>query len=143
MSWTYKFIEHTADIAVDLEAGSLTGLFISAAYAWREAVSDDKIGKPYAEKIIILSEKNLEILLVSFLSELNFLFQSESWLMNSIQNCDLDKKNDLWELSVKVIGCNIKLEQIKLKSEIKAITYHQMEIREINGKFLTRVVFDI
>ena len=143
MSWSYNFKDHTADIAVDVVADNLSELFMAAAYAWHESITDTKIGGVLERKSIALNAEDLEILLVSFLSELNFLFQSETWMFSSIENIELTKKNDVCNLSVILLGSKFNRDMLKLKSEIKAITYHQMEIKEKNGKFSTRIVFDI
>jgi len=143
MSWTYNFKDHTADIAVDIEADSLNELFTAAAFTWRESISDDKIIGLNENKSLTFRDESLEILLVSFLSELNFLFQSEHWMMSSVQQIDIQKEKNVWNLSIMITGGYFDRNQMKLKSEIKAITYHQMEIKEKNGKFSTRIVFDI
>ena len=143
MSWTYNFRDHTADIAVDIEADSQNELFTAAAFTWRESISDDKNDGSFENKSLTFHDESLEILLVSFLSELNFLFQSEHWMMSSVQQIDIQKEKNDWNLSIMITGGYFDRNQMKLKSEIKAITYHQMEIREKNGKFSTRIVFDI
>ena len=143
MVWEYNFFDHTADIAVDVEADTLDELFIASAYAWRDSISDDRKSSQSQERSLILSENSLEILLVTFLGELNYLYQSESWMMDSIQYIEIYEEGDVWKLSIKILGGNFNRIDMKLKSEIKAITYHQMEIKEENGKFSTRIVFDI
>jgi len=143
MSWTYNFKDHTADIAVDIEADSLNELFTAAAFSLRESISDDKIVGLSESKSLTFHDESLEILLVDFLSELNFLFQSESWMMSSVHSLDISKELDIWNLLVVIVGGNFNRNQTKLKSEIKAVTYHQMAIQEINGQFCTRIVFDI
>lgn len=143
MSWNYKFIDHTADIAVDVDADKLNELFIASAQAWRDSISDDKIPTLLNEKSLGIQEANLEVLLVSFLSELNYLFQQESWIMNSIHSIEVLKEGNNWHLRAKIFGSHFDHNKLKLKAEIKAITYHQMEIKEEQGKFFTRIVFDI
>jgi SHS2 domain-containing protein len=143
MSWTYNFKDHTADIAVDIEADSLNELFTAAAFTWRESISDDKNDGSFENKSLTFHDESLEILLVAFLSELNFLFQSEHWMMSSVQQIDIQKEKNDWNLSIMINGGHFDRNQMQLKSEIKAITYHQMEIKEKNGKFSTRIVFDI
>jgi SHS2 domain-containing protein len=143
MAYKYIFLDHTADVAVDVDADTLDELFTAAAFAWRDSISDDKESSQSQERSLVLSENGLEILLVSFLSELNFLYQSKSWMMNSIKYIEIGKKDDGWTLSLKILGGNFNRNDMKLKSEIKAITYHQMEIKEKNEKFSTRIVFDI
>ncbi len=143
MSWSYKFLDHTADIAVDVEADSLDELFISSANSWRDSISDDKKSISTERRSLVLSEDDLEILLVSFLTELNFLYQSESWLMDSLNHLLITHKNESWYLSAELLGHKFNQSEVNIKAEIKAVTYHQMEIKEENGKFSTRIVFDI
>ena len=144
MSWNYSFVDHAADIAVDIKADSLNELFIASALAWRKSISDYENIKSNSEKKFSIKEDSLEILLVSFLSELNFIFQSEIWMMNSIHSLQIVKQNNNdWNLSAELLGQNFNREKMNLKAEIKAVTYHQMEIKEQKGKFSTRIVFDI
>jgi SHS2 domain-containing protein len=143
MSWNYSFIDHTADIAVDIEADSLDELFIASALAWRESISEDKSSTLLEKRSLVHSENALEILLVSFLSELNFLFQSENWIMDAIHSLQIVKQKHDWNLKAVLFGHSSNCEPMILKAEIKAITYHQMEIKELQGKFTTRIVFDI
>jgi SHS2 domain-containing protein len=143
VSWSYKFLDHTADIAVDVEADSLDELFISSANSWRDSISDDKKSISTERRSLVLSEDDLEILLVSFLTELNFLYQSESWLMDSLNHLLITHKNESWYLSAELLGHKFNQSEVNIKAEIKAVTYHQMEIKEENGKFSTRIVFDI
>lgn len=143
MGWKYNFLDHTADIAADVHADSLNELFVASAMVWRESISDDR--REYRTELhsIDLSENNLEILLVSFLSELNFLFQSEGWLLESMSFIEIMPQHDLWNLKSEFLGSYFNRKKMHLKSEIKAVTYHQMEIKQENGKFYTRIVFDI
>ncbi len=143
MSWNYKFIDHTADIAVDVEADSLAELFTASANAWRESITDDKSLIVNREKSLHLMEDTLEVLLVSFLSELNYLFQNNNWLMDSIRSSEVYKENNQWVLNAMITGNNFDREKINLKTEIKAVTYHQMNIKNVNEKYVTRIIFDI
>lgn len=143
MGWKYNFLDHTADIAADVHADSLNELFVASAMVWRESISDNRWEYTTELRSIELSENNLEILLVSFLSELNFLFQSKGWLMDSISIIEIMPYRDLWKLNTQFSGHFFDRKKMNLKSEIKAVTYHQMEVKEQNGKFYTRIVFDI
>ena len=41
MTGTYKFIEHTADIAAEVSAEKYNDLFTASAFEWKESVIDD------------------------------------------------------------------------------------------------------
>jgi len=143
MTSSYKFIDHTADIAFDVEAETLEELFTSAAEAWKESVLEKEVRLELTkQKKIELEAGSIEQLLVEFLSELNFLLFTKKWLYLSLKNLSVTNENTLWKFSASMNGNEIS-EQVLLKQEIKAITYHQMEIVNENSKYKTRVVFDI
>lgn len=143
MSWKYYFIDHTADIAFVVEGDTIEELFIASALAWKESVVEEfqplsKIGKE-----IVIEDSSYEELLVHFLGELNFLFQTGSWILTDITEIKIEEVGNTIRLSAALTGEEIVESRHKLKMEIKAVTFHQMEIRKINDKFFTRIVLDI
>jgi SHS2 domain-containing protein len=142
MSSAYKFIDHTADVAVDIEADSMEELFMVSAQAWKETIFENNIIEIKEEKKIKIAENDLELLLVKFLDELNFLFQTKKWICSFVKEISF-QKNNAWSLSALLSGENFNEDKHPVSLEIKAVTFHQMEIRNKDGKFLTRIVFDI
>lgn len=140
MSSEHNFIDHTADIAFDVSADSLEELFIESAKAWRICVVGDISGKSLSEKTINLSAGSLEELLVNFLNEINYFLLSKKWLCVIFNRVSINQ--ELKTISALASGFEIE-SSVQIKEEIKSVTYHQMEIKKINGKYLTRVVFDI
>ena len=140
--YNFNFIEHTADIAVDLEADSLEELFICAAEAWNSAMCEDCNISANDSKKIELSADTREELLVDFLSEINYFFLTKKWFTVSVSSLTL-KENNAVELSAAINGQDISSSDIEFDEEIKAVTYHQLKIKKESGKFSTRIVFDI
>jgi SHS2 domain-containing protein len=140
---SFKFIDHPADIAVEVIGKSLEELFIDSAMAWQHSVIDEKIHSSTKTKTIVFVNQSLEILLVNFLNELNYLLFSKKWIMNSIKEIKISKKESVWNLKVKIRGEGYSPLKHSLKEEIKAITFHQMNIKEKKGEYVTRIVFDI
>ena len=140
MSSTHNFIDHTADIAFDVEADSLEELFLESARAWRICVVGDISGKSLSNIRLELTAGSIEELLVNFLNEINYFLTSKKWLAVIFNNFLVDDSNYL--LKAAVSGFQID-KSIEMKEEIKSVTYHQMEIVKIDDKFSTRVVFDI
>jgi SHS2 domain-containing protein len=81
---SYTFLDHTADIAVEVSGESLEVLFLSSASAWKESVVEQKELSGGDTKNISISSELLEILLVQFLSELNYFLLAKKWLMDYI-----------------------------------------------------------
>jgi SHS2 domain-containing protein len=141
MSHSYKFIDHTADIAVELSGDSLEELFIAGSKAWHNAVSDEIVSDANDSVEFDLSANSKEELLVSFLNELNFLFTTQKWLCLKVASIKIIEDGSC-ELSAELNGIKVQ-DDFPHKQEIKSVTYHQMEIVKKERKYSTLVVFDI
>lgn len=142
MSWNYNFLDHTADIAFEAEADSIEELFTASAFAFKETVAEEFSLEKNEEKVIEKMEFSLEELLVTFIDELNFILQTKRWIIHDIKNLEISEVNKKFKLFAQISGEPVS-EKHHLKEEIKAVTFHQMNIKKANNKFITRVVFDI
>jgi len=142
MSKSYKFIDHAADIAVELSGSSLDDLFTAGTEAWSVSVAGEVNIEDDDLMELELSASTKEELLVTFLNELNYLLITKKWLCSSIQSIKIFDDADGCELSAELKGIKLK-DDIQLKQEIKSVTYHQLHIVEKDELFSTLVVFDI
>lgn len=142
MSKNYKFIDHTADIAVKLEGSTLEEMFNAGAEAWLVSVIEKNNLKADDLLDIDIIANSKEELLVSFLNELNFLLSTKKWLCLSIQSIKIFEDSKGCEVSAELNGVTVK-KNLQLKQEIKSVTYHQMAIVKKRNIYSTRVVFDI
>ena len=142
MSRSYKFIDHTADIAAEISGSSLEELFAAGAEALLQSSVDAEQFEADDLLEIDLSTSSKEELLITFLNELNYLLVTRKWLYLSIQSIKIFNDTDGCELSTELKGIKLK-KDIQLKQEIKSVTYHQVEIVEADGNYSTLVVFDI
>lgn len=138
----YRFLDHTADIAVEVSADTIEELFISSASAWRDTVIENQ-PEGMDEKRIYLKEITLEEVLVNFLDELNYLLYSKRWLFSSVKKLSLKFKAGSWDFDCRILGTELNESKHSIKEEIKAVTFHQMLIQKMNGQFNTKIVFDI
>lgn len=139
MSFNYNFIEHTADIAFVIEADTIEELMEGSAYAFRDAAIELPLFEELENRKVSFDENSYEELLVILLDELNFLISTQQWVFYKIKIIKLN----LPFMEVELTGHKIIDIEKYVKEEIKAVTYHQLEIKKINGKFTTKVVFDI
>jgi len=142
MSKSYKFIDHTADIAVEISGSSLDYLFTAGAEAWLVSVVGELNIEDDDSMELELSAASKEELLVTFLNELNYLLITKKWLCSSIQSIKIFDDLDGCELSAELKGVKLK-DDTQLKHEIKSVTYHQLEILKRDGNYSTLIVFDI
>jgi len=139
---SFKFIDHTADIAAELTGSNLEELFTAGAEAWLAASTDVTESVPDDLIDIELSGASPEELLITFLNELNFLLITKKWLCLKVHSIKIFCDEEGCELSAELGGTKIT-QHVHLKHEIKSVTYHQVEIVEENGRYSTLVVFDI
>ncbi len=139
----YKFIEHNADIAVEVEANSIEDLFSIACHSWHEAALESVDSVSSDVKLISLNAESYEELLVQLLSELNFLLYSKKWVFNSVSKLEMVKGKDSVKLFAEIFCEPFNENYHQLKEEIKAITFHQMKIEKKGNNYSTLIVFDI
>lgn len=142
MSGSYKFIDHTADIACEVSGDTLEELFTAAVEAWRNSVVEETKCCEREIKKFKLKSSSKEQLLVDFISEVNYYLFTRNWLFNLVLELEIKRKNNTWILSTKIEGMPVS-QDVEIKQEIKAITFHQMNIEKRKNQYYTLIVFDI
>lgn len=148
----YEFINHTADVGVRITGKSMEELFVTAAHAWRDVVLGESTVSGHQEpsryrrssgRKVEFTADSSEELLVEFLGELNFLLTTKYWLCRDVQQMEISKIDQQWNLQAHLQGESLQPEHYQVQLEIKAITYHNLSIEETDGEYQTVMVFDI
>ncbi|HUF37221.1 MAG TPA: archease [Anaerolineales bacterium] len=130
----FEELDHTADWALRVWAHDLEGLFIQAA-AGMFALMGVRPGEPLSgSRQIEADGPDDESLLVDFLAELLLVNEAEQLAL-------APTAVSLRPGRVSAV-CTVApvLEQEK---EIKAVTYHGLEVLQRDGNFETVIVFDV
>jgi SHS2 domain-containing protein len=138
----YQFLDHTGDIAVALRTRSLTELFSDAAAAFTQTVTElDKV-EPKRPVEVDVDAPELDLLLVDFLSELLYRFDTRGWLTRYAETA-ITEKDGGWALAGTLLGETLDPRRHDVKVLIKAVTYHGLHIEQQHGLWTATVVFDI
>lgn len=132
----YELLEHTADIMVRTTGADLEECFANAAYALEDQIVDADRVRSLERVEIDVEGFDKEALLLNFLSEFLFLFDTRRLVFGQFL-VFIDGNNlhcDAW-------GEPIDVERHGAKREIKAITYHMMQVDEATPS--VTVLFDI
>ncbi len=134
-------VEHTGDLAVRLRAPDLSGLVVSGAVALRSILFE---GEPAADAETRLERVRVrgvdpEDALVQALSEALHLMQSGALYPLEIRA----RASAAHEVALEISGAPVDGVHVRRVDEIKAVTYHQVEIVERDGELETLVVFDV
>jgi len=133
----YREVEHTADWALLVWAPTREALFVEAAqgmYAMLGARLTDQTTRPAAH-VIELSAQDYESLLVAWLQELLYSTESEGSVFREFHIQALTPTYLRAEAAGAASG---QVDQV-----IKAVTYHNLNIRQSPQGFEVTIVFDV
>ena len=135
----YEIFEHTSDIGLQIYGSSFKELLENAGFALFEQITDLSRVETLISIEVSAEGKSDEELLMAWLRELLYLFHVEQYLLS---------KFDIYVLETGLLKASVKGEKMDIskhvmEGEVKGITYHNLELTEINGKWQARIVLDV
>ena len=137
----FELVEHTGDLAVRLRGPDLPSLIESGVRALRSLLFE---GEPRPDA----AREECEVCAGGVDAE-DLLVQSLSEALHLMQDRDLFPEEVRVELPeagrsvLSIVGVHTDAEHLRRVDEIKAVTYHGVDIRERDGEVETLVVFDV
>jgi len=132
---TYHFIDHTADIGIRIVSGDVRGLFEEAARALIDIMgARSNEGRNHIR--ISIEGLDQSDVLVRWLQEILYRVEVEDLRISHVEVLDVNPQG----LTALVAGTN---DPTELLEEIKAVTYHNLEIVEVDNHVETTIIFDI
>jgi SHS2 domain-containing protein len=135
----FEVLDHTADIGLIVYGEDLKTLFENAGEAFFHLITDLKKVKRRVEKKIEIKGENLERLMVDWLSELLYLHDVENLLFKGFKVESVGEGG----LKARVKGEPFQEGVHVIKTGVKAVTYHQIEVRKKNGRWRAQIIFDL
>lgn len=129
----------TADFEFEAVAESLESLFAECGKAIFMAISDIELIESNIPVEFDISAESLEDLLVGFLSELIYLKDTKKMLFSRF----LVEISDNYSLYCKAIGEPFDRQKHQPKIDVKAATYHKLNIVKTDSGYKTRVILDL
>jgi SHS2 domain-containing protein len=127
-----------ADVAIEVWAETIEGLFQDSGLAVSEVMVDTKTVEKKIELDISLNSTSVEMLLYDFLSEIVYLKDAKSLLFSRF-----DVKINELDLFAKLWGEKIDRERHHLRTDVKAVTLYRFEVKKENGIWKAEFVLDI
>jgi SHS2 domain-containing protein len=135
----YELIEHTADVGLRSFGSKISTCFEYAAKGMFDLITASSIIEDKGEYHIELKADDVEQLLVDFLNDLLFLHSSRNLVFGFFKvSIDIER----CYLSAIVKGDEFDLSKYQYGMEIKAVTYHMLEVKK-NKPYTVQVLFDI
>ncbi len=139
----YRFLDDVAiaDAAFQAEAESLAELFQICAQATFEVMADTKTIEHKCKEDVELVGQSLDELLFDWLAELIYLKDVKSMLFSKF-DINIQKK-DGYRLAASIWGEPVDQKKHRVRVDVKAVTYHLLEVKRIANKWTAKVILDI
>lgn len=139
MSASWRLLDHTADLGMDVEGSSLEEVFACAGRAIFELMAELDAVEIRVSRDLVVEGTDLADLWVNFLREALYLWSGESLLIKEVQIRQISDT----ALEATLSGEAYDSGRHVLNMEIKAATYHQAEVVRTPKGWKGRVIFDV
>jgi len=135
----YELVDHTADLGIRVWADDIKGLFEEAARALFDIITDLTKVEAHVKREIVVRGSGREELMVAWLNELLYLHEVDHLLFRDFSIAEIDEGT----VTGVANGEEFDQDRHSVKTEVKAVTYHQLEIKEQGGRWQAQLIFDI
>jgi SHS2 domain-containing protein len=135
----YELLDHTGDLGIRVWAEDVKGIFHEAARALFAIITDLDTVTARVKRKITVEAATVDELLVAWLSELLYLYEVEGLLFCDFALTEIDEKS----ITGVAKGEEFDQDRHAIRTSIKAVTYHQLEIKEKDGRWQAQLIFDI
>jgi SHS2 domain-containing protein len=135
----FEVLDHTADIGLIVHGGDLKALFENAGEAFFHLITDLRKVKPRIERRINIGGESLERLMVDWINELLYLHDVENFLFKEFEVESVGEDG----LKAVVKGEPFQEGTHVIKTEVKAATYHRIEVRKEKGRWRAQIILDL
>lgn len=136
----YEYFDVTADVGLRAYGETLEEAFQNAALAMFEVMTDTTKIRPSIKKEVHITSEDPSALLYDWLDELIYLHDAEFLIFNQFK-LKISKRNQEYVLDGTLWGETFNPDRHESREDIKAVTYHLMDIKEEDG-FKVQVILD-
>jgi SHS2 domain-containing protein len=135
----YRFTDHTADFGLEIFGTDAGDLFVQAAKALSDLITDPKILQNRHRRSLTVDGDDWADLMVNWLRELLYLWNGEAQLVSHVVIETLAQKRLVARVATDDYNPGIH----PIRNEIKAITYHRIQVGPYRTGWRARVIFDV
>ncbi|MGQ0771536.1 MAG: archease [Nitrososphaerota archaeon] len=128
---SYRYLEHATDALIEVKASSLEEAFVLATRSVVETILDMNSVEMKKTRQLRVTGKDLNYLLYNWLEEIIILTITDGFAVKSVKV--KIEKNSEYAILANLEGEDIDIKKHHFKVEIKAPTFHLMEIKQDDG----------
>lgn len=135
----FEKFDHTADLGLRITAATLDELFAEAGRALFATIVEDlgTIREVLGDEFTVAGDDR-EYLLFDWLKELLYRFDAEHKLY-----CRFEVQVNDHGLTAQAWGESLDWDRHVLSNEVKAITYHGLQVQQVDSGWQAEVIVDI
>jgi SHS2 domain-containing protein len=130
----YRWVEHTAELGLEIEAPSEEGVFEEAVAALRELIGDEPDGEEETSHEIDVAAGDRPALLAAWIEELVFVAERDDAVPERVERLDLRDDG----LSATVLARAGRVRHL-----VKAVTYHELAFERSAAGWRAYAVLDV
>ncbi len=135
----YRILDHPADLGIESWGSTFAEALSMAVSGLISILVDPATVDPTEQKLISVSAVDSESLVVKVLSDVLFLFDGELFVPKSL-SVTSDAPTSLQGL---VNGEPLREGKHRMRTDVKAVTYHQVSVRRRTSEVFITVYLDI
>ena len=135
----YKITDHTADFGMHVFGSDLQDLFTNAAHALFDVITDIERVEGVKTRELHVTGDDWPDLMVNWLREMLFLWTGSELLVKEV----LIRSISAYELTANVLADPYNPDRHIIKDEIKAVTYHQIQVEKGEAGWESKIIFDV
>jgi SHS2 domain-containing protein len=140
---SYVILEHPADIGIEASGKTLKDALEAASIGLSSIMVNTENIDCHEDRLIELEAIDEEALIIKWLNEILFYFDSESFICKKVSILNLKRDGDVFKITGNLTGERFSSEKHEVKTHVKAVTYHQFELVESGSGVVLRIFFDI
>jgi SHS2 domain-containing protein len=134
----FRELEHTADLGIEVQAGSRPEMFRRAAVAIARLMVITEAVRGIESRELWIPGCDDADLMHDLLSRLLQTFMIDNFIWS-----DVSVDEGPGGLKIALHGERFDPARHEFRREIKAVTYHELSIRNAGGRWIARVIFDV
>ena len=135
----YIVFDHTADLGLEIYGTDEQELFVNAAFALFDSMTDVSRVDVAAKRSFEIEGSDREDLFINFLREMLYMYNGEGFLVNAVT---LDIMNS-HRVTGMAIGEPYNPTKHRITKEIKAVTYHLLRVERTKQGWYGRIICDV
>lgn len=139
MEPSYELFDHTADMGIRVRAATLPELLAPAGEGLYAVIGNLVAGEEAEPAAFDIAGKESAELLRDYLAEVLTLFDRDARIVTSVDVAAFTES----QLAVTLQTAIIDQRRSNLHREVKAITYHGLDVRVIPGGYEATLIVDI